>query len=358
MKNFYKFKIIILCFSLYFFKDTDSLEKKFILDKECTFYKIENEKLIKIPIGKNELKDLNSKNFEAKEIKKIKKSEYIELKNNENQFNISDDVYVNKNCGYFLIENEKNHIKFQERFLKKDEINQIEKGIKEIDNQILNLCGELGSHPKKEKFLEITKKYQNEFNSIYKEISGQFPGKKISFEDFINQISDVLFKNQCFNHVFCGILKKDKIAGPHYAPRFLDLDKKKLIGFSSALQNESNKKTNNKFFDLKKDLSNEKVFIKRSMSFLNHEEQIKIKSENSFIINDNFLDLIKLIGKICYFELKILKLDNNNLKKTKNIKSCILEENDRFYKIVFNSENHSLITLYPILEYKKKDACI
>lgn len=349
MKNIFKFKVFLLMF--YLTSNLSAFENSFVIEKDCPIYKFENEKFLKILKNSEKPIKLNSENFEVKDIKKLKKSEYVKLKNHDKQFNLIDDFYINKNCGYFLIENEKQNIKFPERFLKKEEASQIEKAMKQIDKEILGLCGNFGSHPQKEKFIEILKNHPDELKLIYKELNK----KNLSFDEFFLEITEILFKSNGFAHVFCGLLKEEKISGPHYAPRFFELDKKNLIGFLGEKE-----KLDKKIFNIKKDLGEENFLINRSLSFLNHKKEIKTKSENSFILKDNFFELLKIITKIGHLELNELKLDNKDYEKLmKNnksqIKSCVLDEKNRFYKIVF--KNKSLITLYPILEYKKEEIC-
>ena len=79
----------------------------------------------------------------------------INLESFKFKFDNLENFYINKNCGYFLIENQKENIKFPKRFLEKDEIQIINQNLSEIDKKISDLCGPIGSHPEKTKFKEI-----------------------------------------------------------------------------------------------------------------------------------------------------------------------------------------------------------
>lgn len=357
-KCFFLTSIFLLNFQ---FCSLNAFENKFIIEKECPIYKFENEKLLKISKNPDKLPKLHSENFEVKDVKKIKKSEYILLKNHEKQFDVLDDFYINKNCGYFLLENSKQAIKFDAKFFNKDEIEIVNKNIKKIDKEILSLCGAFGSNPQKEKFQEILLANKEDLKEIFKEAS--------NFDESLDSLSRILFADKGFAHVFCGILKDEKISGPHYAARFLDLDQKNLIGLVKNLDNSKN-------FNIKKDLKSGQIFVNRSLSFISAKKEIRTKAQNSFILNDNFLDLLTVISKIQKIDFQnfalaqeIQKTENkqfesklpgsrkskNSKYERKDIKSCFYFEEsnkNKIYKIVVNVKNQSLITLYPIFDEK------
>jgi hypothetical protein len=333
----------------------NSYEKNFIIEKNCPLYKFENNKLLKI-LDNQEKENFDSgSKFNAKEIKKINNSEYINLENKNEKKKVIGDFYINKNCGYFEINNKKNEIaKFDKKFLNIDEIEIIKKNFNKFDDEINDICSSFGSRPKKENLKTFFLKNQVILDDLYKKYNNSLLGEKLKQDEFLDKILDILFINNGFSHVFCGILKNNnKILGPHYAYRFEFLNNQNLIGIPEVSDR------NKKILNIKQEISGGKFLINRSMNFIGSNYEIGLKIQNSFILNHNFIDLINIILEISridfneYSSKKIndsLIQENKKNKKTNEISSCVLnyENKEIFYRIVFNFKNKSLITIYPL----------
>ncbi len=334
--------LFLLKFDLGFCLENQFKSSNFIIDKKCKIYKFENNKFLSILNNNIDSFISTKKELKSFDIKKMNNSEYIGLKNTE-----VSDFYINKNCGYFKYENKGLESKTHKKIFNNEEIKIIEENSSEIDKEILSLCSDFGSHPKKEDFLEIIKKNKEKIRFIYNRLNKKVFEKEVDFDTFLTQISDILFNNNGFSHVFCGIIKNGKINGPHYAKRFLELEKLNIAGMTSETKN------NKKILNIKNSINDQSIFINKTINYIDYENNIIQKYQNSFILNDNFLKILNNILNIAKIDFSSYnnKNINNNLIKIKT-NSCILKDDEKktLYKIVFNINNKSLITIFPVLE--------
>lgn len=309
---------------------------QFIMQKKCPLYLNEN------PIKKE--KFLNEeeigKKFTIQGYKKIKHSDYVVVEHiNDN--NIKNNLLINIKCGYSDIQNKTHQFN---PLIDTKEIKNIEKNITEFDQKILTLCGPFGSQVNSNTFKEFLKNQPNELDHLYNFSNKNLFLKQSSKNQFIDELTNLLFNQNGFTHIFCGILKLDKIAGPHYGPRFIELQKKQIIGNIDDQKDKCGKI-----------LSNEIIFNK-SMKFINPANEIKIKCQNSFAINFNGIKILENIIQIN--KIKTKPEDQSN-KKIFNKTSCLLKAQDLnnqeiIFRIVFDKKEKSIITFYPVLS----DKCI
>jgi hypothetical protein len=323
-KNFL-FLFLLLSFSNLYGYDA------FVFEKPCPLYEINGENYKKI--GKLE----ENKNYQFKNFKQIKKKNYAIIEDENHK-----EIYVNKNCGYQKFE-EKPKL---EKIFTDSEIEKL-KSINEFDEEILNFCGYFGSHPTKEQFIEILskEKYRQDFDYIYNQLNKKILSSSQNDEDkneFLINLVNILFKTGGFVHTSCGFVRGEKLAGPHYYYRFLDLQKNGFIG-KNTLKNCGKKEST----------SQSSVIKNYDLTFFDTNKNLHSKCNNSFVENLEIKDLIIIAAQIG--KLPIENNQSNEKKiKTEKIKSFIyrkiFDNEEISFKIVYNDEKKSLITLYPITE--------
>ncbi len=317
----------VIFFFLIFFSNV-IYGDNFVPEKECPLYKIDKDNQKKV--GRLE----KNQQYKFKEYEKIDKKNYAVIANDNDEF------FVKSNCGFQKFENQPK----LEKIFSEDEVGKLEL-TSDFDKEIISYCGYFGSHPTREQFIEImqNEKYRGVFERIYEKLNKKiFPQDSDDKDEFLLNLANLLFQNNGFNHVVCGFVKGDKMAGPHYHYRFLDLQKNNFIG-----QNEEIKKCNSSKDENGK-ISNYPVV------FFDSQKKLHVKCNNSFIKDMPVEDIIvigALSGKIKSQETA----NTNGTRKKTMIKSCVYNSNDNLFKIVYNTKNKALITLYPIVQKNKYD---
>lgn len=303
---------------------------KFIAERSCPIYKFSDQ--IKDSDKKVGNLDLN-KNYNFQSYKNFRNKEYILIIEDTKE---NEPLLVSKNCGYNLFDTYK---KFEPIF-DHEELKYLDK-ISQFDQEILKLCAAFGSHPKKEEFISLISKndFASEFNILYNKLNKSIITPQAEKNIFIEELADLLFKNWGFNHIFCGIRKDKKLAGPHYYPRFLDLQKNNYIGKNSSDKCE--------ILPIYSNIAN------YSIDFLDQSGKVSSKCQNSFIKNLNGWELISM-GALS------AKINDNHLESESSNKntSCLYKYDTNnqniLFKIVHHKKNKSLVTLYPV----EKDKCL
>lgn len=340
---------LILLLIVLLFPSISQANNFMIENDNCNLYSLESEKHEKI--GKVDEKKNDTKPYIFKKYLKLKSREYVVLNDGEK------DLLVNKNCGYQTFD-EKPKL---EKIFSDDETKNVLDSVSTFDKKILELCGYFGSHPRRDglRNILVDEKYKDSFIKIYEGLNKAIYTKTEDREIFLSELLDVLFNTGGFSHTMCGIVKEKKMSGPHYYYRFLDLQKISVIGKNNA----------KKCLNFKKDTTEENDSTSKyvetiSVDFIDKNNDVETKCMNSFVKDLNatkLLILSGLVGKIDQNDNK--KIDtsidtgNHHMPRVYNNKSCIYKDisnHDVLFKIVYNAEKKSLITIYPI----KSDKCL
>jgi hypothetical protein len=320
-------KKIIFLLSLLFVSNSYSIDA-FIFEKQCPLYEVNGEEYKKV--GKFEKKDF----YKFKNFKQIKKKNYAVIEN-ENQ----KEFYVNKNCGYQKFD-EKPQL---EKIFSDDEVEKLN-FMSEFDREILNFCGYFGSHPTREQFIEImsNEKYREDLNYIYEKLNKKIfasSENEESKEEFLLHLSSMLFQTGGFVHSTCGFVRGEKLSGPHYYYRFLDLQKNGFIG-KNNIKNCGKKEQNQK-----------SILRNYDVAFFDSSRNSHAKCNNSFVKDLGVRNLIVIMAQIGKIEIA---KDYKEQPKFDKIQSFIhkanLNNQEISFKIVYNVDKKSLITIYPIEE--------
>lgn len=100
-----------------------------------------------------------------------------------------------------------------------------------FDKAVLNICGPIGTRVNRNQFKQLLSSYPDVLQQLQTVSGGEIrPGRR-NQTDFLEDLTDVWFKNRGFEHIFCGELKSDnKIGGLHFYGRYLQLQNQGIGG--------------------------------------------------------------------------------------------------------------------------------
>ncbi|WP_310481374.1 EndoU domain-containing protein [Chamaesiphon sp. VAR_48_metabat_403] len=102
--------------------------------------------------------------------------------------------------------------------------------LSKFDCDVLQVCGNLGDRVNAEDFSALLTAYPQVLKLIKTAVNGEiFPGR-ITDAEFIADLTEIWFKRDGFEHIFCGTIDNGKLKGMHYVGRYLQLQELGLAG--------------------------------------------------------------------------------------------------------------------------------
>jgi hypothetical protein len=99
-----------------------------------------------------------------------------------------------------------------------------------FDRGILQVCRNLGDLVLAEDFQALLADDPAIFQQIKTAVAGEiFPGRN-SDAEFLADLTEIWFKRQGFEHIFCGNIRNGQLKGMHYVGRYLQLQEQGLAG--------------------------------------------------------------------------------------------------------------------------------
>jgi Bacterial EndoU nuclease len=99
-----------------------------------------------------------------------------------------------------------------------------------FDRDVLQVCGTLGSHPAAEDFQALLKAYPKVLQHIQQAVDGEIFAGRNSKTEFLEDLTEIWFKRDGFEHIFCGSIDRGQLKGMHYVGRYLQLQEQGLAG--------------------------------------------------------------------------------------------------------------------------------
>jgi hypothetical protein len=99
-----------------------------------------------------------------------------------------------------------------------------------FDRDILKVCGNLGSRPAAEDFRALLKAYPEVLQRIQQAVNGEIFAGRNSATEFLEDLTEIWFKRDGFEHIFCGSIESGQLKGMHYVGRYLQLQQQGLAG--------------------------------------------------------------------------------------------------------------------------------
>lgn len=100
-----------------------------------------------------------------------------------------------------------------------------------FDQQVLKACGSIDSNVNPNVFKNLLASNPQVLDKIQQAVSGELRAGRRRKSDFIQDLTNIWFKNKGFQHIFCGEIYNDNdIGGLHFAGRYLQLQKEGIAG--------------------------------------------------------------------------------------------------------------------------------
>ncbi len=100
-----------------------------------------------------------------------------------------------------------------------------------FDRKVLQICGPIGTRVSPSKFQQLLSYYPDVVQKLQQVTNGEIRPSRKNQVDFLEDVTDIWFKNKGFEHIFCGeIYNPNKIGGLHFYGRYLELQNKGIGG--------------------------------------------------------------------------------------------------------------------------------
>ncbi len=100
-----------------------------------------------------------------------------------------------------------------------------------FDKAVLKACGPIGTKVKRSEFKKLLSAYPEVLTNIRIATNNQLRPGRTNRLEFLEDLTDIWFKNKGFEHIFCGeIYNENDIGGLHFYGRYLQLQNEKIGG--------------------------------------------------------------------------------------------------------------------------------
>lgn len=100
-----------------------------------------------------------------------------------------------------------------------------------FDKAVLKTCGPIGTKVERSEFKKLLSAYPEILMKIKIATNNQLRPGRTNRLEFLEDLTDIWFKNKGFEHIFCGeIYNENDIGGLHFYGRYLQLQNEKIGG--------------------------------------------------------------------------------------------------------------------------------
>ena len=100
-----------------------------------------------------------------------------------------------------------------------------------FDKAVLKTCGAIGTRVKPSQFKQLLSNYPQVLTKIQQAADGELLPNRKAKSEFLQDLTNIWFKNKGFEHIFCGeIYNANDIGGLHFSGRYLQLQNQKIAG--------------------------------------------------------------------------------------------------------------------------------
>jgi hypothetical protein len=100
-----------------------------------------------------------------------------------------------------------------------------------FDKAVLKTCGSIGTRVQPNQFKQLLSNYPAVLRQIQEVTDGELRPNRKSRSEFLQDLTNIWFKNKGFEHIFCGeIYNENDIGGLHFYGRYLQLQNEKIGG--------------------------------------------------------------------------------------------------------------------------------
>ena len=103
--------------------------------------------------------------------------------------------------------------------------------LNDFDRAVLETCGAIGTQVKPNQFKQLLSNHPEVLTKIQAATNGELRRGRKRKSDFLQDLTNIWFKNKGFEHIFCGeIYNANDIGGLHFYGRYLQLQEQKIGG--------------------------------------------------------------------------------------------------------------------------------
>ncbi|MBD2775018.1 EndoU domain-containing protein [Iningainema tapete] len=100
-----------------------------------------------------------------------------------------------------------------------------------FDKKVLQTCGSIGTKVSPNKFKQLLSYYPDVVQKLQQVTNGELRSGRKNQAEFIEDLTNIWFKNKGFEHIFCGeIYNANDIGGLHFYGRYLELQNQGIAG--------------------------------------------------------------------------------------------------------------------------------
>jgi Bacterial EndoU nuclease len=208
--------------------------------------------------------------------------------------------------------------------------------LSEFDLAVNELCGKPGTAVDPGDFQAMINQFPDVLANIKTTVGGSITAGNTSDPDFIDDLTNLWFKTEGFDHIFCGEATGNSIGGLHFVGRYLDLQNKGLAGRLPGA-------------DSKAEVEPGAVYtLGAVMQVGNRKIQSPVKGYGYTL---NAEDILAITTKAY----------KDNPHSGTSTKACLLSVTDdgKTFDTVFVTKENSIRTIYPDAtpDYKGTSAC-
>jgi Bacterial EndoU nuclease len=103
--------------------------------------------------------------------------------------------------------------------------------LNDFDKAVLNVCGTFGKKVQPNEFKQLLRAYPNVLQKLQQVTRGELRPNRRRRSDFLQDLTNIWFKQKGFEHIFCGEVYNDNdIGGLHFYGRYLQLQNQGIAG--------------------------------------------------------------------------------------------------------------------------------
>lgn len=208
--------------------------------------------------------------------------------------------------------------------------------LSEFDLAVNELCGEPGTAVDPADFQTMLNQFPDVLAKIKTSVGGSITAGNTNDPDFIDDLTNLWFKTQGFDHIFCGEATGNTIGGLHFVGRYLDLQNKGLAGRLPGADNKAEVEPGVVYT------------LGAVMQVGNRKIQSPVKGYGYTLNAEDILEIATKAYK-----------DNPHSGAT--TKACLLSVTDdgKTFDSVFVTKENSIRTIYPDAtpDYNRTSAC-
>ena len=192
-----------------------------------------------------------------------------------------------------------------------------------FDRDVLQVCGNLGDRVDAKDFIALLKAYPQILKLIKNAVNGEIFPDRTTDAEFIADLTEIWFKRDGFEHIFCGTIDNGQLKGMHYVGRYLQLQE---LGVAGRLPDNHHQE----------EMISEVAYTLGVL--LKHDDRFIIDRRNGYALVTDAAEL--LVAATVAFKSK-------SRSRTVGSFPVVDADSGHTYTAVFVKEDNAIVTFYP-----------